>query len=183
MAKPKYKFNPESLSFDKIRLGAKAILLRTLAYVVATIIIGIILNFLYGVFFDTPKEKALKREIAQMTLQYDLVHREMGNLEKVIQHLQETDDNLYRTIFGAEPVQSSQRQGVGGVNRFSELEGYSNSKIVVETEKKLDEIRKQVYVQSKSFDELIMLAREKEEMLRSIPAIIPISTKDLTRIA
>ncbi len=184
MAKPKYKFNPESLSFDKIRLGAKAILLRTLAYVVATIIIGIILNFLYGVFFDTPKEKALKREIAQMTLQYDLVHREMGNLEKVIQHLQETDDNLYRTIFGAEPVQSSQRQGgVGGVNRFTELEGYSNSKIVVETEKKLDEIRKQVYVQSKSFDELIMLAREKEEMLRSIPAIIPISTKDLTRIA
>jgi murein DD-endopeptidase MepM/ murein hydrolase activator NlpD len=184
MAKPKYKFNPESLSFDKIRLGAKAILLRTLAYVVATILIGIILNFLYGVFFDTPKEKALKREIAQMTLQYDLVHREMGNLEKVIQHLQETDDNLYRTIFGAEPVQSSQRQGgVGGVNRFSELEGYSNSKIVVETEKKLDEIRKQVYVQSKSFDELILLAKEKEEMLRSIPAIIPISTKDLTRIA
>jgi murein DD-endopeptidase MepM/ murein hydrolase activator NlpD len=184
MAKPKYKFNPESLSFDKIRLGARAILLRALAYIVASLLIGIILNFLYGIFFDTPKEKALKREIAQMTLQYDLVHREMGNLEKVIEHLQETDDNLYRTVFGAEPVQSTQRQGgVGGVNRYSELEGFNNSRIVMETEKKLDEIRKKVYVQSKSFDELILLAKEKEDMLRSIPAIIPISTKDLTRIA
>lgn len=184
MAKPKYKFNPESLSFDKIRLGAKAIFLRALAYVVASVLIGIVLNFLYGIFFDTPKEKALKREISQMTLQYELVHREMGDLEKVIVHLQETDDNLYRTVFGAEPIQSTQRQGgVGGVNRYSELEGFSNSRIVIETAKKLDEIRKQVYVQSKSFDDLIILAKKKEDMLRSIPAIIPIATKDLTRIA
>jgi murein DD-endopeptidase MepM/ murein hydrolase activator NlpD len=184
MAKPKYKFNPESLSFDKIRLGVKTILLRLLAFLVAAVLIAVVGNFIFGLFFDSPKEKALKREIAQLTLQYDLVHREMGNLEKVIEHLQETDDNLYRTIFGAEPIQGTQRQvGIGGVNRYNELEGFNNSKLVVETAKKLDVIRKKVYVQSKSFDELILFAREKEEMLRSIPAIIPISTKDLTRIA
>jgi hypothetical protein len=184
MAKTKYKFNPDSLSFDKIRLGARAILLRSLAYIIGSVIIAVVLNFLFGFFFDSPREKALKREIAQMSLQYDLVHREMGNLEKVIEHLQETDDNLYRTIFGAEPIQSTQRQvGIGGVNRYSELEGFNNSKLVVETTKKLDIIRKKVYVQSKSFDELILLAKEKEDMLRSIPAIIPISSKDLTRIA
>ncbi|MDP4222257.1 MAG: M23 family metallopeptidase [Bacteroidota bacterium] len=184
MAKPRYKFNPESLSFDKIRLGFRSIILRALAYLLGTVIIAVVFNFIFGIFFDSPKEKALKREIAQMTLQYSLVHREMDNLEKVIEHLQETDDNLYRTIFGAEPVQSTQRQGgVGGVNRYSELEGYINSKIVIETEKKLDAIRKQVYAQSKSYDDLISLAKRKEDMLRSIPAIIPISTKDLTRIA
>jgi hypothetical protein len=184
MAKPKYKFNPESLSFDKIRLGAKAIFLRFLAYLIASVLIAVVLNFIFGLFFDSPKEKALKREIAQLTLQYDLVHREMGNLETVIAHLQETDDNLYRTIFEAEPIQSTQRQvGIGGVNRYNELEGFSNSKLVIETAKKLDILRKKVYVQSKSFDALILLAREKENMLRSIPAIIPISTKDLSRIA
>ncbi len=184
MAKPKYKFNPDSLSFDKIRLGAKAVLLRLLAYLIASVLVAVVINFIFGLFFDSPKEKALKREIAQLTLQYDLVHREMGNLESVIEHLQETDDNLYRTIFGAEPIHSTQRQaGIGGVNRYSELEGSNNSKLVIETAKKLDAIRKKVYVQSKSFDELILLAREKENMLRSIPAIIPISTKDLTRIA
>ena len=184
MANTKYKFNPESLSFDKIRLGVKAILLRSLAYIIGSILIAVVLNFVFGLFFDSPREKALKREIEQLTLQYDLIHREMGNLETVIDHLQETDDNLYRTIFGAEPVQSTQRQaGIGGVNRYDELEGFNNSKLVIETAKKLDVIRKKVYVQSKSFDELILLAREKEDMLRSIPAIIPISTKDLSRIA
>ena len=184
MANPKYKYNPESLSFDKIRLGVRAILLRSLAYLIGSVIVAVVLNFIFGLFFDSPKEKALKREIEQLTLQYDLVHREMQNLEQVIQHLQETDDNLYRTIFGAEPVQATQRQaGIGGVNRYNELEGFNNSRLIIETAKKLDEIRKKVYVQSRSFDDLIILAREKEDMLRSIPAIIPISTKDLTRIA
>lgn len=184
MKNPKYKFNPESLSFDKIRLGVRDILLRTLAILIGSVMIAVVFNFLYGLFFDTPKEKALKREIEQLSLQYDLIHREMANLEKVIEHLQETDDNLYRTIFGAEPIQPTQRQaGIGGVNRYDELEGYNNSKLVVETAKRLDDIRKNVYIQSKSFDELILLSREKENMLRSIPAIIPISTKDLTRIA
>ena len=184
MRKPKYKFNPESLSFDKIRLGVRDILLRTLAILIGTVIVAVVFNLLYGIFFDTPKEKSLKREIEQLSLQYDIVHREMANLEKVIEHLQETDDNLYRTIFGAEPIQSTQRQGgIGGVNRYDELEGYNNSKLVIETARRLDGIRKKVYVQSKSFDELILLSREKEDMLRSIPAIIPISTKDLTRIA
>ena len=184
MARTKYKFNPESLSFDKIRLGIRTVLLRGLAYFIGSVIIAIVYSFIFSLFIDSPKEKALKREIAQLTLQYDLIHKEMGNLEKVIDHLQETDDNLYRTIFGAEPVSATLRQGgSGGINRFSELEGYDNSDIVIETAARLDRIRKKVYVQSKSFDELIGLAREKEDMLRSIPAIIPIATKDLTRIA
>ncbi len=184
MANPKYKFNPESLSFDKISLGVRSVLLRLLAYFVGSMIIAVIYGFIFTLFIDSPKEKALKREIAQMTLQYDLIHREMSNLEKVIEHLQETDDNLYRTIFEAEPISATLREGgVGGVNRYNDLEGYDNSSIVIETAKRLDRIRKKVYVQSRSFDDLIMLANEKEEMLRSIPAIIPISTKDLTRIA
>lgn len=184
MANTKYKFNPESLSFDKVRLGAKAVFLRLLAYIIGSVIIAVMYSFIFALFIDSPKEKALKREIAQLTLQYELINREMGNLEKVIGHLQETDDNLYRTIFGAEPIPATLRQGgVGGVNRYDELEGFNNSKIVLETTKRLDGIRKKIYVQSKSFDDLIILAKEKEDMLRSIPAILPVSTKDLTRIA
>ena len=139
---------------------------------------------IFAIFFDSPKEKALLREIDQLTLQYDLIHREMSDLDKVITHLQETDDNLYRTIFEAEPIPSTLREGgEGGVNRYKELEGYNNSNIVIETTKRLDKIRKQVYLQSKSFDELIDLAKRKEDMLRAVPAILPISNKDLKRTA
>lgn len=184
MAGTKYKFNPESLSFDRIRLGFRAVLLRALAYLVGSLLIALVYYLIFAIFIDSPKEKALLREIDQLSLQYELINREMGNLEKVIGQLQETDDNLYRTIFEAEPIPATLREGgSGGVNRYKELEGYDNSEIVVETARRLDNIRKQIYIQSKSFDELIDLSRRKEDMLRSIPAILPISNKDLTRTA
>lgn len=184
MANTKYKFNPESLSFDKIRLGFRAVLLRSLAFFTASLIIAVIYGLIFTIFVDSPKEKALKREIDQMTIQYDLIHRQMASLEKILVQLQETDDNLYRTIFEAEPIPATLREGgMGGVNRYKELEGYDNSSIVIETTKRLDKIRKKIYLQSKSFDDLISLAKRKEDMLRSIPAIIPISNKDLTRTA
>jgi murein DD-endopeptidase MepM/ murein hydrolase activator NlpD len=184
MTPTKYKFDPDSLSFDKIRLGIKALLLRILAYFIGSLIFALIYWIIFASFFDSPKEKALKREVEQMTIQYDLIHREMSNVENVLEDLQKTDDNLYRTIFEAEPVPSEQREGgIGGVNRYEALEGYNNSNLVIETASRLDKIRKKVYVQSKSYDELIKLAENKEDMLKSVPAIIPISNKDLTRTA
>jgi len=184
MADAKYKFDPDSLSFDRIKLGYKAILLRSLAYLVGSLLIAALYGFIFAIFVDFPKEKALKREIEQMTLQYSLMQKDMEVLEKVIDHLQQTDDNLYRAIFEAEPVPSTLRTGgTGGVNRYKDMDGFDNSDIVIETARRLDRIRKQVYMQSISFDELIMLAKEKEEMLSSIPAIMPISNNDLTRTA
>jgi len=184
MPNSRYKFNPESLSFDKIKLGFRAMLLRSLAYFVASLLIALIYYIIFAIFFDSPKERALLREIDQLALQYDLIRRDMVTMEKVIGELQEADDNLYRTIFEAEPIPATLREGgVGGVNRYKELEGYNSSNIVIETNKKLDKIRKKIVIQSKSFDELIMLAKKKEEMLGAIPAILPISNKDLTRTA
>ena len=184
MTPTKYKFNPDSLSFDKIRLGIKALLLRFLAYFTGSLIVALIYWVIFASFFDSPKEKALKQEVAQMTIQYDLIHREMANVENVLEDLQKTDDNLYRTIFEAEPIPATLRDGgIGSVNRYEALEGYNNSSLVIETANRLDKIRKKVYVQSKSFDDLIKLAKNKEDMLKSVPAIMPISNKDLTRTA
>jgi murein DD-endopeptidase MepM/ murein hydrolase activator NlpD len=180
----KYKFNPDSLSFDRVSLGIRALLFRFLAYFTGSVIVALIYWMIFASLFDSPKEKALKREVEQMTIQYDLIHREMASIENVLDGLQKTDDNLYRTIFEAEPIPASLRNGgIGGVNRYESLEGYTNSKLVIETANRLDKIRKKIYVQSKSFDDLISLAYKKEDMLRSIPAILPISNKDLTRTA
>jgi murein DD-endopeptidase MepM/ murein hydrolase activator NlpD len=184
MAGTKYKFNPDSLSFDRISLGFRAILMRMLAYLVGSLIIAFIYALIFAAFIDSPKEKALKREIEQLSIQYELINKEMDNVDKILQHLKETDDNLYRTIFEAEPIPESYREGgIGGVNRYKELDGYDNSKLVIETTRKLDKLRKKIYIQSKSFDDLIILSKNKEEMLSSLPAIQPISNKDLTRTA
>ena len=184
MPPTKYKFNPDSLSFDRIRLGIRILLFRFLAYFVGSVFIALIYWTIFAAFFDSPKEKALKREVQQMTIQYELIHREMADVENVLVDLQKTDDNLYRSIFEAEPIPSTLRDGgIGGVNRYEALEGFNNSNLVIETANRLDKIRKKIYVQSKSFDDLIKLSRNKEEMLKCLPAIIPISNKDLTRTA
>jgi len=184
MPRTKYKFNPDSLSFDKIRLGVRALLLRLMSYFIGSVIVAVLYWGIFASFFDSPKEKALEREVQQLTIQYDLINRDMVNIENVLEDLEKTDDNLYRTIFEAEPIPATLRAGgVGGVNRYKSLEGYNNSRMVIETVNRLDKIRKKVYVQSKSFDDLIELSKNKEDMLRSVPAIIPISNKDLTRIA
>lgn len=184
MSPTKYKFDPDSLSFDRIRLGIRKIVLKLLAYFIGSVMIAVVYWAVFASFFDSPREKALKREVEQMTIQYELMHREMASVETVLEDLQKTDDNLYRTIFEAEPIPAEQREGgIGGVNRYEALEGYNNSNLVIETASRLDKIRKRVYVQSKSFDQLIKFAADKEDMLKSIPSIIPLSNRDLTRTA
>ncbi|HCC70656.1 MAG TPA: peptidase M23 [Bacteroidales bacterium] len=184
MAKIKYKYNQELVSFDRIKMSMGERFLRFLAYFTGSLILAILYGVIFTYLFDSPKEKVLKRENEQMRLQYELLSKDLDKVEKVLAHLQETDDNLYRTIFEAEPIPTSLRKGgIGGVNRYEELEGYDNSRIVIETAMRLNRIKKKTYVQSKSFDDLISLANEKEEMLRSIRAIMPISNKDLTRTA
>lgn len=184
MSKSKYKFNHETLSFIKVRPSLKQKLIRGLTYLMATIVITIAYYSIYTSFFDTPKERGLKREREELILQFEMLNGKYSQVESVLKDIQQRDENIYRTIFEAEPIPSSIRSaGIGGADRYSELEGLSNSEIVIEATKKLDRLAKQIYIQTKSFDEIIDLAKNKEVMTRSIPAIQPISNKDLTRVA
>ena len=184
MAKVKYRYNPESLSYDRIRTRFGKKLLIFLSYLSVIMIAAVILNVIYGSIFDTPKEKRLKRENNQLLLQYEILNNKITNMETVLADIENRDDNIYRTIFNAEPIPKSIRDaGFGGVNRYEYLEGYDHSSIVIETAKKLDQLTKGIYVQSKSYDEVIELAMNREDQLASVPAIQPIANKDLTRTA
>ena len=183
MPKSKYKFNPESLSYLKIEKSLKHKLLISIGYFFMFVFIGAIGYGIISSFHDTPKVKGLKRQISLLKTNYETFNKDLNNVESLLEYLQERDDNIYRTIFEAEPVHKSVRDaGFGGSNRYSNLE-LTDAEIVVQTAKKLDKIRKKMYVQSVSYDELIDLATNKEKMVASIPAIQPISNKDLTRTA
>jgi murein DD-endopeptidase MepM/ murein hydrolase activator NlpD len=98
--------------------------------------------------------------------------------------LQDRDDNIYRVIFEAEPIPSSMRRaGFGGTDRYAALRGYKHSDIVINTTRTMDVIASQLYVQSKSFDEVFDMARNKELLLAALPAIQPVSNRELRRIA
>lgn len=151
---------------------------------VSSIFLGFIFYVAASKFIDSPKEKLLKRENSQLKAQYELLDQRMIQAEDVLGDIQKRDDDIYRTIFEAEPIPREIRKaGFGGVNRYRKLEGFKNSDLIVESSTQLDQITKQLYIQSKSYDEVYEMAIKKEKMLASIPAIQPVSNKDLKRMA
>jgi len=184
MAKANYKFDPQDLSYKKIELNFKERIYKFTPHFLGSMFMGIILYVVFTNFVDSPKVKELKREKTQLVTQYKLLSKKADNLTIVLKDLEFRDDNLYRTIFEADPIPSSVREaGIGGINRYENLEGFETSDIVIETTKKIDKISKQMYIQSKSYDEVLELAKNKEKMLKSIPAIMPVDLKNLTRIS
>ena len=179
-----YRFNPDTLSFDKIERNLRSLIKKILGYLSTGIVSGIIFFFIFLQFFETPVTKRLKRENQQLLSQYTLMNKDIEKISKALEDIQMRDDNIYRVIFEANPIPSAVRMaGFGGANRYTKLESMDNSELIASVAKKLDILSKQVYVQSKSYDEVVKMALGKEKMLASIPSIMPVSNKDLKRTA
>ena len=184
MSKIRYKYNPDSLCYVKVEKGIKYYLSRFSIHILSSAVLGVAFFIGYTYILDSPREKRFKRENQQLLTQYELMNKKLDQIENVLNDLQLRDENIYRVIFEADSIPNSIRKaGFGGVNRYEHLEGMANEDLVVNTAKRLDVAMKQLYVQSKSFDEIIGLAKRKDELLRCIPAIMPISNRDLTRTA
>ncbi len=186
MSKVKYYYDSETLSYKKIerkkgrQLGI-AFLSIAGAFLAGFILLVIYLNIPQ---LETPKEKALRRELENMKLQYSLLNRKMNQVQEVLANVEDRDNNIYRLYFEANPIPEEQRlAGFGGINRYKDLEGFDNSKLIIESHKKLDVLTKRLVVQSRSLDEIVNLAEDKEALLTSIPAIMPVKNEHLKRMA
>lgn len=184
MGKTNYRFNPETLSFDIIERNIRTLIKKVLGYLSTGVVSGIIFFFIFLQFFDSPETMRLKRQNQQLLSQYSLMNKDLEKISKVLEDIQYRDDNIYRVIFEAEPIPSTVRKaGFGGANRYSKLESMDNSELIISTSKKLDIISKQVYIQSKSYVDVVKMALGKEKMLASMPSIMPVSNKDLKQTA
>ncbi len=184
MTKIRYKYNPETLNYEKVRLTWKDRMRTIAAMLVSGLFLTSIVLFFAYTYLDSPKERILQRENDQLQEQYRDLSRRMSKLDEVLKDLEHRDDNIYRVIFEAEPIDANERMsGIGGVNRYNYLEGYNFSNLTVTTHKRLDDIAKRIVVQSQSLDEIVELAKNKETLLSRIPAIQPVSNADLTRMA
>ncbi|MFD2517844.1 M23 family metallopeptidase [Salinimicrobium flavum] len=186
MSKVKYYYDSETLSYKKIERKKG----RKLGFIILSTVSAFLAGFILLVIYlnipqlETPKEKALKRELENMKLQYGMLNRKMDQVQEVLANVEDRDNNIYRLYFEANPIPEEQRlAGFGGVNRYRNLEGYDNSKLIIESHKKIDMLTKRVVVQSRSLDEIVHLAEDKEQFLASIPAIMPVKNENLKRMA
>ena len=186
MARIKYYYDTETCKYERVKVTMWDVILNLMGFLSVALILAIGIVLIYNTYFESPKEALLRKENEELVLHYQILEKNINDVNQMIIALRERDDNIYRTIFEADPIPSTIRQaGVGGAERYRALleEGLEQEELIIETNKKIDKLKKQMYIQTRSYDEIMRMAMAKSDMLASIPAIQPIHNKELTQLA
>ena len=186
MSKDKYYYNPKTCKFERIKKTKKEIFLNIIGFLLIVLFSSFIVLNIYDTYFESPKIVELRKENQELETHFEILNKEVNVAYKMLENLEERDDNIYRIIFEAEPIPSTIRQaGVGGINRYKELidGNLKREELLVDNYIKIDELKRKLYIQTKSYDELFGMANNKEDLIAAIPAIQPIYNKDLRRVA
>lgn len=186
MARIKYYYDTESCRYERIRVSTWDLVWNSLGFITLALLFAAGIVLIYIKHFESPEEAMLRKENEELKMYYSLLEKEVNDANKMLSSLQERDDNIYRIILGAEPIPEEIRNaGYGGANRYKELleQGLQREQLIVENYRKIDQLKKQMYIQTKSYDEVMEMAKDKERLLASLPAIQPVSNKKLKRLS
>ena len=186
MSKVKYYYDSENLAYKRI-LPKKR---KKFAYIVLFLLSSALFGFLSFIllintsYFETPKDKIQAREIEALKLNYTVLNKKLDLMDDVLAAIENRDNNIYRIYFNSTPISEEERKaGFGGVNRYKDLQGFNNSELIENTTRRVDVLTKELVIQSKSLDEIVALAKQKEKLLAAIPAIQPVKNEDLKQMA
>ena len=169
---------------EQVKQGLGYWLRQTGIYILAGIILGVLFLFLFLTFFPSPREKQLLREKESMQSQLEILNQQVDQMQIVMTDLQQRDDNLYRVLFGAEPIPLSIRQGTQHkIDYYDSIAKMTDNQLAAELAQKVDMLAKELYTQAKSYDEVLEMAKNQEIRMENIPAIQPVMNKDLKRVA
>lgn len=173
MARTKYYYNKETCNYERIKPSRWDVFFDALGFLAVSSVLAIGIFWVSSTYFDSPKERSLKQENASLKQHYDQLQQAVEQSHQVLAHLQKQDDQLYRMLLEVEPMPASVRKaGVGGTNRYQGL--MHQSELLASTTQKVDQLKRQLYIQSKSYEEVTQLAKDKARMLQHIPAIPPL---------
>lgn len=186
MSKVKYYYDSENLAYKRIQTKKR----KKFGYIVLFLVSSALFGFLIFLllintsYFETPKDKIQAREIENLALNYKVLNKKLDLMNEVLEAIENRDNNIYRIYFNTSPISEEERKaGFGGVNRYKDLQGFNNSELMENTTKRVDVLTKELVIQSKSLDEIVTLAKQKEKLLAAIPAIQPVKNEDLKHMA
>lgn len=178
-----FRFNEQTLNFEPYEAGLSKRIWRALLYALWGILVGVAAFFLYSALFDSPDTRRLKEENERMAMRYEVLSRQVKDIESVVQELEKRDDNMYRAILQAEPVSQRRLSDLDRAGRYSGWADLAWHDLVVNTSYQLDDLTRRVYMQSKSYDELANLVRNNEDRIAHLPAIQPVKNSALRKEA
>jgi murein DD-endopeptidase MepM/ murein hydrolase activator NlpD len=183
MKKVKYFFNTHTLRYEKLETPLRVRLLKVIGFIAASIVTGLLIYTIAFRYFASPREKILRQQNESLQENYTLLIERVNQLELQMDEIENRDNNVYRTIFGASPIPDSAR--VKDMERRKEVklvQSMGEDALIISINTQLNRLALLEAYQLKSFDEITRLVKNKEVWLASIPSIQPISNKNLTRI-
>ena len=184
MKKVKYYYNTHTLRYEKLETPLRVKLLRLFGFIAAALVSAALISYLAFQFIDSPKEKILKQQYERLSDRYRDVRDQVNSLEKQMNELEKRDNNVYRSIFEADPIPDSARaREMEQLREIATVEGMANNELYNSIVTTMEQLASRIKVQADSYAELDALIKNKEKLLAHTPAIQPVSNKDLTRIA
>lgn len=186
MAKIKYYYDTVTCKYERVKTTTTDIVFNVLGIFSFSLVLAVGMVLLYGNYFESPKEIILNNEVQELEYYYETLNKKIEQLSKIVNDIEYRDDNIYRSVLGAEPIDKNIRQaGVGGADRYGEIRSkkINNQDLIIKLSEGVDKLKRKIFLETKSLDEVVQLARNKEKMFASIPAIQPISNKQLISLA
>jgi murein DD-endopeptidase MepM/ murein hydrolase activator NlpD len=178
----RFKYNPETLSYQRIQANGRQKLFRFLLFMGFTVLMGSWILVIRDRYPVSPRAEGLAVEQQQVIYEMELLNRDIDQYEKTLRRVAYNDDHIYRVYFEQDPWPATLREaGVGGSEKYAYIQKQKHAKLLIRTNRNIDRIERKLVVQSTSFDEVIDMTSTKEERLAARPAIQPVSLKDLTR--
>ena len=180
-----YKYNPETLEYFEVKTSIWGKIKKISYYLIASIVFSCMILAISFYNLRSYLKKESYNESQNIRQEISKFNTDLNNILEVLNDIQQRDDNIYRSIFEAKPYPKYKRKlGTGGNSmKYKKYEGLTHENILTEISKKIELVEKKLVAQSKSFDEVFKLTKAKQEMLKAIPSVQPVSNKDLTRIA
>lgn len=185
MAKIKYYYDTETCKYERIKPSTWDILINIMGFIFSSLVFGASLLWILSSYFRSPREVFLEKENEQLVFYYEILNKEVKKNQEFLQALQVRDENIYRVVFEAEPIPIAIRNAENTQTKYKRVleSGLNTNELITQTLSKIYMLQKRMYIQTKSYDEIVRMANNKTELLASIPAIQPLNNRELTRLA
>jgi murein DD-endopeptidase MepM/ murein hydrolase activator NlpD len=184
MKKIKYYYNTNSLRYEKLVVPLRVKLLRVFGLLSAITVSSALIIWAYTKFFPKAIDKQVQARYDAMEYNYATLNKKVKDLQQKMGDLEKRDNDVYRSIFEAKPVLDSARlvemEKQKAIEKIQVMGEEALSKSIATS---LDNIGARIAYQTKSYDAIAALIKNQDKKLACIPAIQPVSNKDLTRIA
>ena len=182
MRKEKFVYNTHTLRYERVEMSTGQKALRVLSFACAALFTAFILTLVSRKLIPAPEVKTLNKEIAEMANHFNELNGEVERLRDVLNKLQERDAYAHRMIFGMDPIDGGVWEGgIGGHDQYGALRQYKTGDLIASVGQNLQKLKRQMDIQSRSLDTIIVMAKEKEAMLAAIPSIKPVRSDKLAR--